>query len=930
MKNIKSLIFGTATLALAAAVCVPAAAQSLLPADFAPVIVAPAQQNVSSAERTICYDLVANVPFETSTEANWVKVRKGSGNTVYLHLQENYTASDRTADIVFKNEEKGLNQVLKIAQTAINITNDVPTDVSVTPTGVTDNALSQSESEGSSKTIDGDVNTMYHSAYNPYVEITEANYVQLTYSFTNVDSLDYIEYVPRQSGSNGNFKEFELWVRCVGDEKLTKYGSYDFEGKSAISRIVFDEPLRNPRTIEFRVFSGNSVETAKPSMVSCAEMRFMQKRNAAAMSQIFTDDLCTELQPGVTREQIMALPYAYARSLALQLLDGTYDKDYRVAEYPCILSYVTLSDMFNAPGKYYDQMQGVTGINISKGKHLIFVDGMPEVDGNFSLALKVVAWYAGEVKEVTKDDGSKDWVGVGPREYNFSLTNGLNIINYPDDFDGLAYICYYANENPEQYENVKVHFANGEVNGYLSPEKDNRDMYNMCANAANTCMDVVGKKVHSIWTSEGLARYCKARDGVDFGYRQYMNILDSLVHWEHRLLGLEKYDRIPKNKTMAYVNYTYYMFQGGYGVSFKYDTESRVLNCKTLMERDDDAIWGLSHEWGHQHQMHPYSTWAGQAEVTNNLMSYYNITHMGYFTGNGSGDLVSAKDDEWPAARKNIFENYDYSSGTKVSDARKHMYMAVSGNTSGYKAENEQDRNQFVTFCNSIKSRLTASDDFKDLCLSMEDGKIGASSDLTTGVSQIELGAAKGLCPYIMLQNYFYNAGNYPDFTADLFESLRLTDEEKGSNIEKGKTDVDKYELIASAQNSNKNDKLAVLREKYPESCWVTKSYINRENCYWTFNSVPAILNYIRKCSWLTGYDLTPYFEKWGYIRVAAMAVNDYGWKAYIMTQAMYDEFKADMKALVDNGTLKPMTDEMVRTISYSAPDYHVRPNIPN
>lgn len=48
------------------------------------------------------------------------------------------------------------------------------------------------------------------------------------------------------------------------------------------------------------------------------------------------------------------------------------------------------------------------------------------------------------------------------------------------------------------------------------------------------------------------------------------------------------------------------------------------------MYNDFDAIWGLSHEWGHQHQMAPYFNWAGQGECTNNMNSCYNTLHMGY------------------------------------------------------------------------------------------------------------------------------------------------------------------------------------------------------------------------------------------------------------------------------------------------------------
>lgn len=128
----------------------------------------------------------------------------------------------------------------------------------------------------------------------------------------------------------------------------------------------------------------------------------------------------------------------------------------------------------------------------------------------------------------------------------------------------------------------------------------------------------------------GLYKNCKADDKKSLGYRQFMNVLDSLVVWEHEILGLHKYKHNVQNRTAAYVNFTYYMFQGGRGVSFHVDQEPRVMNCYNLIHSDNDAIWGLSHEWGHLHQMTPYFNWAGMGEVTNNMKSYYNIMRMGF------------------------------------------------------------------------------------------------------------------------------------------------------------------------------------------------------------------------------------------------------------------------------------------------------------
>ena len=52
-------------------------------------------------------------------------------------------------------------------------------------------------------------------------------------------------------------------------------------------------------------------------------------------------------------------------------------------------------------------------------------------------------------------------------------------------------------------------------------------------------------------------------------------------------------------------------------------------------------------------------------------------------------------------------------------------------------------------------------------------------------------------------------------------------------------------------------------------------------------NSVPFAFNYIRKASKLTGYNLFPYFEKFGFFRTVFMEINDYGNKYVAQTKDM-------------------------------------------
>lgn len=614
----------------------------------------------------------------------------------------------------------------------------------------------------------------------------------------------------------------------------------------------------------------------------------------AEFSRIFKDEALTELKDGVTLANIESLTNPVCKALAMQMFNGTYKKDYRIAKYECFDDPYALSANWNTPGKLYDQMAGVTGIHIpAKSKQVVMVSGIPE---GKQVQLKVVAWYVGKV------GGNFD--GGNPYTSTFELKNGFNLIDYTYEWEGLAYICYYDAE-PEHYNDLTVHFVNGIVNGYLSPDKTNDQMYTLCSTAPNMHMDVWGKKVHSVWTSDGLKKYCKDVNGNAKGYRQFMNVLDSLIAWEHRTLGFEKYNRLPRLRTFAYVNYTYYMFQGGLGVTFHVDQESRVLNCKKLITADDDAIWGLSHEWGHQHQMHPYFCWGGLAEVSNNVQSYYNITHMGY----RSSDKINS----WPSARNFFFDDMVYSAGKKVSYNRYKAY--VNRNNTKYSPK-------MYALCESMVDSIVhpqSLGDMRGVCLFDYQRNYGETDAVGVGVA---------LCPFIMMINYWTNHG-LPDFTPDLYESLRQTDYPEGSTIEK-KNGLDKYELLARAQNGNLNGSWGTFKEKYPASCWVTDGYITETDCSKWNNTVPFIFNFIRKTSRLTGYNLMPYYEQWGFFRNIALLIGDYGEFWYIMTKEMYDEFKADMDALVASGELKEMPADMVQKISNQPDDFHVRPNIPN
>lgn len=885
----------------------PLMAQVKLSSEAFPVIVAPHAQSVSYYERTLCYDITSNVEYTATSDADWVSVRKADNGTVYVHVQYNKLGEERTAHVVFANTENNLSETLTITQSRNESFKELPKDVQVSVASATANTTNSGY--GIEKTYDNNESTYWHSQWNPSnFVVSEENPAILTYNFNNVDHIDYIEYVTRQDGnSNGNFGKVEVYAKCGSETAYTLITTVDL-GNAGGPIALGTTGLDDVKSIQLKVLSGAN------NNASCAEMRFMKYNSEAVdYNALFTDNSMSALKEGVTKEQIETIKYDFIRDLALGLLDKSYDKNYRVGEYTAKLSYVTQSNIWNAPGKYYDQRQGVTGINISKGQHAIAVSGLPE---GKSVPMIVTAWYVG------KDGDNFD--GGNPQSFSYSLHNGLNIINYNFDYDGLAYVCYYADANPELQPKLTVHFINGDVNGYLSSDKTNEEMHELTANAKNVCMDVLGTKVHSVWTSDGLHKYCKATDGTSIGYRQYMNVLDSLIQWEHDLLGFKKYNSEPDNRTMAYTNYTYYMFQGGFGVSFHHNQERRVLNCKTIVYNDDDAIWGLSHEWGHQHQMHPYFCWAGMSEVTNNMNSYYNVMKMGYH----SSDKINA----WPTARKHFIQDNisDIEVSGPVAKKDNGTYDVGKGDMITGRRYSRARRLAFLNKDYMTNAAL------RQICETMSDSAVTNYSKNPAHALHIsEVGVGETLCPFIMLYNYFTTHGK-PDFAPDWYEALRQTDDVNGgSSIEKAKG-FDKYELVAAVQNNNKNGLYSKLVELYPNSCWVKSGYVNKNSTQWE-NSMPYVLNYIRKTSRLSGYNLLPYFERWGFLRQIALYIGDYGNKWQCFNKEMYDEFKADMDALVTDGTLKEMPEGMVEEISNTVDlfdsgykDFGTTPNFPN
>lgn len=429
--------------------------------------------------------------------------------------------------------------------------------------------------ESIEKSWDGNMNTLYHS---PWVGTTFP--VTLEYRFAAPEKVDYLVYKPRVDADNGLFGAFELYVATEAVPAFTKLGDFDFKLSNSPSSILFEKPIEGTTGFRFKVNSGGN------DFVSCAEMEFYrygEGNDVAALGEIFADEVLSELQPGTTREKIEQMDNAFFRTIALSLLDGTYDSEFRVQAYEPYPTVQETARVLKTSG--YNPFENPTGIYFSSGSDVVVVVGDT---GGENLALTVHNF-------------------TNHSDERFVLHKGINKLQVKTS--GLGYVSYYTTDW-KQAKPVKVHIASGKVNGYFDRAKHTAaDWPRLIDGAVSSYFDLKGERVNLAYTTQDLRDYCT--DGYEL-----IGVYDELVAMEHEIMGLAKYDLRPKNHMFARTVESGY-FADGMGVGIAKDAMKQAVDVKLIRE----YIWGPAHEFGHVNQIRPGLKWLGTTEVTNNVYS---------------------------------------------------------------------------------------------------------------------------------------------------------------------------------------------------------------------------------------------------------------------------------------------------------------------
>lgn len=489
-------------------------------------------------------------------------------------------------------EADGLKRTITVSQSGRNSAiSDVKDDIKISvKSGVASSfQLTDKVDERIEKSFDGNMSTIYHSAWNNAGD----NYfpITLTYNFENVSAMDYLVYYPRIEGSNGFFKEFELWVAAEG-KPLAKYGDYDFMGSSSSSRINFAPALINPTQIQFVVKSGAG---DGQGFASCAEMEFYRKNpDNFDYLTIFTDHTCSQLKDGIDEAQIKSIGNQFFRDLAFEILKDEYDSEFRVQTYKA-WQHPDVMSKINKTGSY-GLRDNPTGIYINQGEELIVMVG-DTYGQNISLFVQ---------------DTNNRMAGS-----SFSLYTGLNKIKAPKS--GLTYIMYYTQTGTEKP--VKINIAAGTVNGYFDSQKHKKeDWSRILSKATYRHFDLIGK--YAVMTFETAAYKNYVADGLAL-----INKYDDLVRLQQDFLGLFDNGKAFKNRAYFLAVYDSFMYAGSYHTGYNADTQATILNLQEIST--SGACWGPAHEMGHIHQTRPGMKWHGMTEVTNNILALHVQTSWG-------------------------------------------------------------------------------------------------------------------------------------------------------------------------------------------------------------------------------------------------------------------------------------------------------------
>ena len=364
----------------------------------------------------------------------------------------------------------------------------------------------------------------------------------------------------------------------------------------------------------------------------------------AALARLFEDKACTTLKADIqalSDEQLQAnADYAALtdamKAMVMKVKNNTWQTytgaggysrdfekffrvrdDYKVYSNYSKMAWNEYAGMSNSFGK----LSGPTGIVGKTGDIIyIYVDEEPSADCTLQA-------------EVVKDSESP-----GDRQTGTTtdLHAGLNAVVLGEP--STLYI-FYQLDDPDKYlagyPDMKIHIEGGELQGYfdLTRGMTNQDWVLLReklldkSNIVNMKGERIVFAMRNDLVQNALTQSGNEMEGLVRVWSNYIQCEEDLMGFKEDLEG-----RFRNIWNAFSVNHGY-MYATTYGTYYSDGTLETVLNYNTITT-SAGAIWGPSHEMGHNHQA--CLNIVGATEVSNNLFSNVNVYLLGISTTRGT------------------------------------------------------------------------------------------------------------------------------------------------------------------------------------------------------------------------------------------------------------------------------------------------------
>lgn len=418
--------------------------------------------------------------------------------------------------------------------------------------------------------------------------------IRISYRFTGETDLDYIKYTPKPNSTRGSITRFYIDVVREGSSAYSRLGEFTLDG-SAETSIIELERVTKVKAVQFVISS------AVDNIVTCSDMQFWNNsKDSFDPLTIFTDELCREVKPEVDQAAIDTIPIKFYKNLAEIVKIGYPEnhKEYRLREFKPYTNPLSYARITKATP--YSILDNPTGIYVDENEDIVVFMGQT---------------YGKRLRILIQN------LDNGYRIESFSLKVGANTIT--STYGGLLYVQYLTLDGTG--EPVDMHFAGGKINGYFDTNRHPSSEWAERLNSAPyKFFDLVGKMSHMCYPVESFKQFTP--DGAELAA-----VTDSIVFFQHQLMGLYKYKTPISNRLYMHVHYNdeMYMYATTYLTAYHVGTLNQIANPALLKTT---ALWGPAHEIGHINQTRPGFLWAGMTEVSNNLYSQYTQQRFGLET----------------------------------------------------------------------------------------------------------------------------------------------------------------------------------------------------------------------------------------------------------------------------------------------------------